>query len=283
MTHGTGRRRVIITGAAGGMGQACARIFGATHDLILSDVAGPGLAHFTHALRDEGYTVLGAHSGDLGSTGILSALTGDLPQGMAFSLIHAAGLSPSLAPWDRILEVNLVATEKLLQAIEPQLVRGSAVVLIASSAAHMVPRNAAADAVMRDPLASDFMARIEPLVRQAFAQMPVMGLGGIGYTFSKQAVLDIVRRRAISWGQRARITSISPGMILTPMGRKELAETAGAAEASQATPLGRDGTAMDIAQAAFFLASENAAYISGCDLQVDGGVVSSVTSALADA
>lgn len=274
MTQHNGRRRVIITGAAGGMGKACARVFGQTHDLVLTDVT-PTLAAFAEELGNEGFTVLGANTGDLGGDEVLNALTSHLA-GQPFSLIHTAGLSPSLASWERIMQVNLVATEKLLRAIEPSLVAGTAVVLIASSAAHMMPRTPEADAVMRDPLAPDFMERIGVLVQQGFERVPVMGLAGASYTFSKQAVLDIVKQRAVAWGTRARITSVSPGMIATPMGRREIAQTAGAAELAQATPAGRTGTALDIALAARFLASEEAGFVSGCDLQVDGGAVACV-------
>jgi len=277
MTELTSRRRALITGAAGGMGRACARILGATHDLVLTDVAEPALEGFAKDLRAEGYTVLGAHAGDLGSDAVLAALTGHLLPDQPFSVIHTAGLSPALAGWEAIMQINLVATEKLLCAIEPKLTAGTAVVVIASSAAHMMPRMAEADAVMLNPLAPDFMDRIAPLVQQAYGQTPIMGMGGVSYTFSKQAVLDIVRRRAVAWGTRARITSISPGMIATPMGKQEMEKTAGAVEVAQATPAGRTGTALDIALAARFLVSEEASFISGCDLQVDGGAVACVT------
>lgn len=270
------RQSVIITGAVGGMGKACARLYGATHDLILTDIFEDRLLAFTDELRHEGYTVIGAYAGDLADDKLLAAITGDLPLGVPFTLVHTAGLSPSLAAWDKIMHVNLIATEKLLQACEAYLVRGTAMVLIASSAAHMMPRVPAADAVMANPLAPDFMAKIEPLVQQGVEQTPVMGLGGVSYTFSKQAVLDMVKRRAVAWGARARITSISPGMIATPMGNKELAETAGARELADQTPAGRSGTALDIAQAAYFLTSERASFITGCDLQVDGGGVASM-------
>src|ERR1700740_1610357 len=156
MTDGSGRRQVIITGAAGGMGRACARMFGTTHDLILTDVAAEPLTAFADALRHEGFAVPCAHAGDLGSDAILSALAGQLTESAPFSLVHTAGLSPSLASWDRIMQVNLVATEKLLRTIEPRLVPGSAAVLIASSAAHMMPRNPEADGVMQDPLGAAF-------------------------------------------------------------------------------------------------------------------------------
>lgn len=270
------RRKVLITGAAGGMGRACARLFGATHDLILSDAAVGGLEAFADTLRAEGYTILAARGGDLGDEALLSDLAAALAGGAPFTLIHTAGLSPSLADWRAIMAVNLVATETLLRAIEPVLAPGSAAVLIASAAGHMAPDLPRADALLADPLVPGFLDAVGALIEPMSGGAPA-GMAGLSYMFSKQAVLRIVERRAAVWGARgARIVSISPGMILTPMGRKELAETAGAAQLTEAAPAGRAGTASDIALAAQFLASDAASFITGCDLKVDGGSVAAI-------
>jgi NAD(P)-dependent dehydrogenase (short-subunit alcohol dehydrogenase family) len=270
----TARRKVLITGAAGGMGRACARLFGLTQDLVLAD-ASPKLAGFAEELTAEGYTVLGAHTGDLGSDTQLAALMGDMAGEQPLTLIHTAGLSPSLAEAQAIMAVNLVATVKLLDAIETLLRPGSAAVLIASSAGHLMPQIPDASALMDNPLAPDFMAKISGLI-EAMGQGDAYTMAGISYSLSKQAVHTLTQKRALSWGPLgARITSISPGMILTPMGRKEVA-TPGGAMMQNAAPLGRPGVAADIALAAQFLASDNASFITGCDLLVDGGSVAAL-------
>ena len=120
-------------------------------------------------------------------------------------------------------------------------------------------------------LAAGFVEQICGAIDAMVGDAPA-GAPGFSYALSKQAVLGLVERRAAAWGAHgARIVSISPGLILTPMGRKELAETDGAAQLAAASPVGRSGIAMDIALAARFLASDEASYISGCDLRVDGG------------
>ena len=264
------RRRVLITGAAGGMGRACARLFGATHDLVLTDTAS-GLDAFAASLVADGYTVVAALGGDLGDDAVLAELVGTLEEGAPFTLIHTAGLSPSMADWRAIMTVNLVATEKLLRAIEPKLVPGSIGVLIASSAGHLLPPMPEAQAILADPLAPGFFDRIGSVVDAISGGAPA-GAPGRAYMLSKRGVIDMVERYALPWGARgARIISISPGMILTPMGRKEMAETPGAAALSAAAPAGRAGTGADIALAAHFLASDAASFITGVDLLVDGG------------
>jgi NAD(P)-dependent dehydrogenase (short-subunit alcohol dehydrogenase family) len=268
------RRKALITGAAGGMGRACARLFGNTQDLVLAD-ASPNLPRFAEELVAEGYTVIGTHTGDLGSDSLLGAITADLGGDKPLTLIHTAGLSPSLATAEAIMAVNLVATVKLLDAIEPHLRPGSAAVLIASSAGYLMPQIPDATALMDNPLAPDFMPRIGALI-EAMGKGDAYTMAGISYSLSKQAVHLLVQKRALSWGPRgARITSISPGMILTPMGRKEV-ETPGGAMMQNAAPLGRPGVAADIALAAHFLAGDTASFITGCDLLVDGGSVAAI-------
>lgn len=268
---GIARRKALITGAAGGMGRACARLFGTTQDLVLTD-ASPKLAAFAAELAAEGFTVVGAHTGDLGSDAMLAALMTDMAGELPLTLIHTAGLSPSLAKAEPIMAVNLVATVKLLDAIEPILRPGSAAVMIASSAGHLMPQIPEAAALLDAPLAPDFMAKAMALIG-AMGKGDETTMAGISYSLSKQAVHRLAQVRAQNWGPKgARISTISPGMILTPMGQKE-AQTAGGAAMQDAAPLGRPGVAADIALAAHFLASDNASFITGCDLLVDGGSV----------
>jgi NAD(P)-dependent dehydrogenase (short-subunit alcohol dehydrogenase family) len=270
------KRRALITGAAGGMGKACARIFGATHDLVLTDVMQASLDRFADELRAEGLTVIGAHAGDLGRDELIATLAADMGSDLPLTLIHTAGLSPSQANARTIMAVNLVATVKLLDAIEAVLRPGSVAVVIASTAGYMIPTIPDALTLMAEPLAPDFLERICGLIESMTHGAPGSS-PGISYSLSKQAVIGLIERRARAWGQRgARIVSISPGLILTPMGRKELAETQGAAEMQNAAPLGRPGIAADIGMAARFLASDEASFITGCDLRVDGGSVAAL-------
>ncbi len=276
------RRKVLITGAAGGMGRACARLFGAADDLVLSDVSAANLERFSDELRADGYNVE-AFAGDMSDDGLIALLVQAISAGeRPFAVVHTAGLSPSLADWKAIMQVNLVATEKLLQALVPALVPGTSLVLIASSAGHMMPAVAQVDAVLANPLAPSFMETIEGVINHMGGANSPGGMGGISYTLSKRAVHTLTQRLGIAWGPRGvRITSISPGMIATPMGKSEIANTAGAQALLDATPVGRAGTAMDIALAAQFLCSDAASFISGTDLLVDGAGTAGMKAAMA--
>ena len=266
------RRKVLVTGAAGGMGRACARLLGATDDLVLTDVSPERLGAFAAELRTDSYNVID-RAGDLSDPALIAQLVADLSaDGRPFAVVHTAGLSPSLADWKAIMQVNLVASELLMNALEAALIPGSVAVLIASSAGHMMPAVAEVDAVLAEPLADSFMGAIEQVMMGMGGANSPGGMGGISYTLSKRAIHTMVQRRSQVWGPKGcRIASISPGMIDTFMGRSELANTGGAKELADATPVGRLGTANDIALAARFLASDDASFISGTDLLVDGG------------
>lgn len=273
------KRKIIVTGAAGGMGRACARLLGATQDLILTDAAAEPLGRFADELAAEGYTVRAALPGDLAGDELLAQLVEHLDAGVPTILVHTAGLSPAQADWRSIMRVNLVATEKLLRMVEPLLAPGSVGILIASGAGHLLPPMPELCGIMDEPLAPDLLERLAPVVEMLAAHQGPAGSRGASYSLSKQVVIRMCERRAASWGQRgARIVSLSPGMILTPMGRKELAETPGSTEMFGNVPAGRCGLAADIACAVEFLAGEKASFITGTDLKIDGGWIAMLKS-----
>jgi NAD(P)-dependent dehydrogenase (short-subunit alcohol dehydrogenase family) len=108
------RPRTIITGATGGMGRACARLLGATTDLVLTDVS-PALGEFAAQLESEGYVVAAAVGGDQCDPAVLRRVAEEAGRGFS-ALVHTAGLPPS-ADWRRIVEVNYTATVRLLDAV----------------------------------------------------------------------------------------------------------------------------------------------------------------------
>ena len=265
------KRTLLLTGAIGGMGRACARLFGATHDLVLTGRSASALDEFAEELRMEGYSVLQARAGDLEDDALQQALIGDLGDDAPFTLLHTAGVSTTLADWPTILRVNLVATDKLLDKIEQRLRPGSVGILISSTAAYLRQPRPELEAVLDNPQDPDFIDRITPMIEELANASPA-GINGVSYGLSKQALLRMVERRSTRWGHAgARILSISPGLVLTPMGHKEMANAPGNAAAFSAPPVGRVGRPIDIALAAQFLASDAAAYINGCDLRIDGG------------
>ncbi len=96
----------------------------------------------------------------------------------------------------------------------------------------------------------------------------------------KKALRGYVSERAFAWGREGkRLVSISPGMINTEAGQMEYAASKTFEKMLAQLPLQRLGEPEDIANTALFLISEQAAYITGCDLLVDGGLIAAMNQA----
>jgi NAD(P)-dependent dehydrogenase (short-subunit alcohol dehydrogenase family) len=95
----------------------------------------------------------------------------------------------------------------------------------------------------------------------------------VTYATSKAALVGLTRAMAIDLGPKLRVNAICPAATATPMLLSGFGKSADKlAELSAKHPLGRIATAEDVAQAALFLASEAASFISGATLSVDGGI-----------
>jgi len=259
----------VITGGSGGMGKATARLLGRKGALLLADVSEERLAQTVRELAAEGITDVATRTVDITNAEQVQALADAAAElGELGAIVHTAGLSPTMADSRRIMEVNMVGTALILQAFLPLARPGSVAVCIASMAGHFTPRNEAYNSVLLDPLAPDFIDRME-----AFSQ----GNPGASYGLSKLGVILYVEDQAWAWGQKgARIVSVSPGTIDTPMGRQEASQQKEMQVMLDNTPLRREGQASEIATAVAFLCSSDSSYITGADLRVDGGTTANM-------
>lgn len=181
------------------------------------------------------------------------------------NLVVTAGLSPTMGEATDIVNVNIVGMARVLEAFEPLAGEGSVAVCFASIAGHG-PLDPAVAKVLAEPLAPDFMDRLAEVSPMATTEP------GAAYGTSKAGVISLVGRSAAAWGARgARILSLSPGIIDTPMGAQEMEHQPVMADMIKQTPLGRQGRPEEIAEVVYFLCSPLASYMTGCDILVDGG------------
>lgn len=179
------------------------------------------------------------------------------------ALVITAGVSPSMADARSILNINLAGMARVLDVFDPLVGEGTVVVCIASMAGHFATPDEATLAVLDDPFSD--------------AALELADDAGLAYMLAKFGVLRMVRRRAASFGARgARIVSVSPGVIATPMGDREMASGNGTAEMMGLSAFGRAGRADEVAAVVAFLCSPAASYITGTDILVDAGVVAAL-------
>ncbi|WP_416566172.1 SDR family oxidoreductase [Nocardia testacea] len=264
----------VITGGAGGMGLAAAKIVGRRGQVVIADVSGERLDTATAELKASGI-VCSAVRCDITDRDSVAALVETARAGGSVrSVIHTAGVSPSMGPAESIMRVNAVGTVNINEAFLPLAGEGFAIVNVASMAAHMLPSILVP--ARRFALATRNPEAFLPAMISACRIAPPALRPGLAYSISKRFVVWYSAKRAGEFGRRgARIVSVSPGSIDTDMGRLE--KQTGSAAMAEHAALRRFGTAEEVAEVLAFCAGENAGYLTGVDILCDGGTVASMT------
>ena len=262
----------LVVGA-GGMGIAVARRLGQRFRLLLADRDIGHLESSVAALRREGHDVKGAAC-DVTDPAAVKSLADCASQlGPLRALAHVVGLSPSMGDWRAVMGVNLVGATLIANAMLPLSSRGTAAVFVASLAGHRPDPSERIVALLDRPLEPDFLAVLE-------AALTEPATSALAYQYSKWALIRMCQRLASAWGARgARIVSLSPGLIATPMGALEFERQPMKYDLLAKTPIQREGTMPEIADAVEFLCSERASFITGTDLLVDGGIAAALRHA----
>lgn len=262
---------LVITGAAGGMGLACARGLADRGRLLLVDLGEEQLEAARRALAADGARVETLRC-DVTSPADTAAV-GDRVRALGHfrCLVHTAGVSPEMADGSTVLEVDLVGSVRITDALFPLVGPGSSAILFGSIAGYSEVEPAV-EKLLDDPLADGFFAAVEQALGQPLDS-------STAYVLAKRGVTRLTERLAAPWGAKGgRTIAISPGLIDTPMGRLELDRQPIVPLMVEVTPVKRPeqplpGRPEDIAATVAFLESDAAAFISGCDIRVDGGLV----------
>jgi NAD(P)-dependent dehydrogenase (short-subunit alcohol dehydrogenase family) len=260
----------VVVGA-GALGMAVARRLALGHRILLADIDGVAAEDRAATMRVEGCDAA-AVACDVTSPDSVAGLARTVAErGGLGALVYVAGLSPSAAGFHAIIRVNLTGAARICEALLPLAGEGSAAVLISSLAAHSYQPAPEVAALLRDASAEDLANRLATAMgEQAVPQL--------AYPVSKWGMNLYARRHAVAWGKRgARIVSLSPGLIATPMGALEFEKSPGKRAMYEKSPLKRECTMLEIADVAEFLVSPRASFISGTDVLVDGGLHAALT------
>jgi len=266
-------RRLLVTGATGGMGKACS-LLGAEqgYHLILADLSEEKLAALANECTNAG-TTAEYHVLDVTNPEHVENIVGVASNGGIDAIIHTVGISPTMAGWEKIVSVDLISTIDFLETLRPRINDGGAIVGITSISAYMCPANQNLESALQEPLASDLLEKLRS------EEFSVMHDSGMAYAYSKKALKSYFAANARSWGREGkRLVSIAPGLIATEMGQQENAANAeGYKTMMSMIGIDRKGRAEDIANTALFLVSPQASYICGIDIVVDGGIIATLT------
>lgn len=264
------QKSVVVLVGSGSIGQAIARRVGAGRHVVLADLRLEAAESAAKLLEDAGFET-SAVAADLSSRDSLLALIDHARFfGPIANVINAAGVSPSQAPVETILKVDLYGTSVLLEEFGKVIAEGGSGVVISSQSGHRLPalpeeQNAAlATAPTEELLAQPFLASITDTLK--------------AYQYSKRCNVLRVMGEAPKWARRgATVNSISPGIIITPLANDELRGPRGDGYRRMIAgmPARRAGTPDEVGDLAAFLMSSRGRWITGADFLIDGGCTAS--------
>ncbi|WP_282944626.1 SDR family oxidoreductase [Cellulomonas endometrii] len=266
---------VVVVIGAGAIGQAIVRRVAAGRTVLVADIDDDNAAAAARTLEGAGYRVTTGHV-DVSDGASVAALAEQATGlGAVTRVIHTAGLSPAQASPQAIIAVDLVGTAHVLEAFGRVVAPGGSGVVIASQAGHMIPPLPAEqnEALSRTPA-----SRLTDL---PMLQADAVPGSGFAYALAKRANVLRVQAASVEWGDRgARLNSLSPGIIMTPLALDELNSPAGETyqEMIRASAAGRVGSPDEVAGAAAFLLGPDGAFVTGTDLLIDGGVIASIVT-----
>lgn len=255
---------------SGSIGIATARRVSVGRTLLLADYNEEQMEKVAGQLRDEGYDVKTKKT-DISDRGQVAALADAAAAlGPVTRVIQAAGVSPVQASPQRIIEVDLFGTVHVLDEFARVIGAEGSGIVIASMAGHM---GAGFPAELEHALAYD---SVEALERNPALSVDNLPNSAGSYVLAKRANALRVAAAAVVWGKRgARVNTLSPGIIATPLAREEMSgPNAAVYEAMIATSAaGRMGTPSDVADVAAFVMNPTGSFITGADILIDGGVI----------
>jgi len=260
---------VVVVIGAGSIGQAIARRVGAGKHVLLADLDQQAADAAATVLLDAGFTAT-TTTVDVSKRASVQALVqAAIALGDVTGVIHAAGVSPSQASPATILAVDLYGTALVLEAFGKVIARGGSGIVIASQSGHRL-----------GPLTVEENKALATTPADELLALPMLQPGQVrdslhAYQLSKRGNSLRVMAEAVHWGRRgARLNTISPGIIITPLARDELAGPRGDGyrRMLELSPAGRAGTPDEVGTVGALLMGPEGAFITGSDFLMDGGV-----------
>ena len=266
------KKDVIILTGAGQIGMAIARRMGYGKKIVIGDKKTENAGAIAGIMNGAGFDAVPVETDLSSSESVLNLIAKAQEYGEISMLINSAGVSPSQAPVEAILKVDLYGTAVLLEEVGKVIGNGGVGVTISSQSGHRMP----ALTPEEDRLLATTPA--EELLSLDILQPEHIRDTLHAYQMAKRCNVKRVMAEAVKWGERgARINSISPGIVVTLLALDELNGPRGDFYRNMFAkcPAGRPGTADEIANVAELLMSDCGSFITGADFLIDGGATAS--------
>lgn len=263
---------VIVVIGSGSIGQAIARRVGMGKKILLADLRLENADVAATVFRNAGYDVSTSVVDVSSRASVHTLVETATALGDVSGVIHAAGVSPSQASPATILKVDLYGTALVLEEFGNVIVRGGSGIVIASQSGHRL------GALTAEQDAALATTPTEELLNIPFLQPDQVTDSLNAYQLSKRGNALRVKAEAVRWGKRgARVNTISPGIIITPLANDELTGPRGEGYRRMINlcPVGRAGTPDEVGSLGALLMGPEGTFITGSDFLMDGGVTAS--------
>ena len=262
---------MILTGA-GQIGMAIARRMGYGKKIVVGDKKMENAEDVARIMNNAGFNAIPVEMDLSSRASILSLIAEARKYGEISMLVNAAGVSPSQASIETILKVDLYGTAVLLEEVGKIIKEGGVGITISSQSGYRMPA-----------LTADEDEQLACTPTEELLSLDILQPQNIrdtlhAYQMAKRCNVKRVMAEAVKWGERdARINSISPGIVVTPLALDEFNGPRGDFFLNMFAkcPAGRPGTADEIANVAELLMSDRGAFITGADFLIDGGATAS--------
>lgn len=265
-------KNVMILTGAGQIGMAIARRMGYGMKIVIGDKKSENAQAIAKTMNDAGFDTVPMEMDLSSRASIQSLIAKARKHGDITMLVNAAGVSPSQASVETILQVDLYGTAVLLEEVGKVIAPGGVGVTISSQSGHRMKQ-----------LTPEEDAQLACTPTEELLKLPLLQPENIqdtlhAYQLAKRCNEKRVMAESVKWGAKgARINSISPGIIVTPLAIDEFNGPRGDFYKNMFAkcPAGRPGTADEVANVAELLMSNKGAFITGADFLIDGGATAS--------
>lgn len=265
-------KEVLVLTGAGSIGISIVRRIGTGKHIIVADLHLKQATCAVELLANAGFEATATQVDISSRVSILKVIDLALCHGKITSFVNSAGVSPSQATMETILNVDLYGTALLLEEFGKVIEEGGSGLIISSQSGHRLPS-----------LSQEENKQLALTPTEKLLDLTILTKEHIvdnlhAYQLSKRCNVLRVMAQAVEWGKRgARLNSISPGIIITPFASDELQGPRGEQYRNmiEQCPAQRAGTPDEVANVAQLLMGEQGTFITGSDILMDGGSTAS--------